>query len=302
MKEREHMNIAVFADLHGRLLLAFKLCARWQREMGEKIDLILQAGDLGVFPVQARLDAATIRYAERDPTELGFLQHFTGYDPEVEAVLAETTCPLVFVRGNHEDHGWLDQQELQHPGRAIFPVDHYLRVYCLKTGIPWTFQHHQTQLRVLGIGRIGASSLEHHEPSGKYLQNYERQQLARLDADTPFDVLLTHHSRTNFVVLQRGGSHILATTGLPEIEEWLYQGKPAYHFYGHYGGPPTVRQDLNGVTTSVKLADLHWHWSNMTLEYGSMGMLRWESLEEHTFTVLDDSWLRDYTSSNWESL
>ncbi|GCE21451.1 hypothetical protein [Dictyobacter kobayashii] len=41
------MNIAVFADLHGRLLLAFQLCARWQRETGEHIDLILQAGDLG---------------------------------------------------------------------------------------------------------------------------------------------------------------------------------------------------------------------------------------------------------------
>ena len=41
------MNIAIFADLHGRILLAFKLCARWQKETGEQIDLILQAGDLG---------------------------------------------------------------------------------------------------------------------------------------------------------------------------------------------------------------------------------------------------------------
>ena len=70
------MNIAVFADLHGRVLLAFQLCARWERETGEKIDLILQAGDLGAFPDMSRLDKATRRYIEKDPTERGFLDHF----------------------------------------------------------------------------------------------------------------------------------------------------------------------------------------------------------------------------------
>jgi hypothetical protein len=39
------VNIAIFSDLHGRILLAFALCARWQRESGERIDLILQAGN-----------------------------------------------------------------------------------------------------------------------------------------------------------------------------------------------------------------------------------------------------------------
>jgi hypothetical protein len=28
------MNIAVFADINGRVALAFKLCARWQAETG----------------------------------------------------------------------------------------------------------------------------------------------------------------------------------------------------------------------------------------------------------------------------
>jgi hypothetical protein len=88
------MKIAVFADVHGRILLCFKLCARWQRETGEQLDLILQAGDLGVYPDRARLDKATIRHAERDPSELGFLDDFAAYRAEVAAVLAETRCPL----------------------------------------------------------------------------------------------------------------------------------------------------------------------------------------------------------------
>src|SRR6266436_811350 len=99
----EHMNIAIFADLHGRVLLAFKLCARWQQETGEHIDLILQAGDLGYFPDRTRLDRATIRHAERDPTELGYLEHFVAARPEVGKALAGTSCPMIFVRGNHED-------------------------------------------------------------------------------------------------------------------------------------------------------------------------------------------------------
>jgi hypothetical protein len=35
------MNIAVLADVHGRILLAFKIIERYQQETGERIDLIL---------------------------------------------------------------------------------------------------------------------------------------------------------------------------------------------------------------------------------------------------------------------
>ncbi|MFQ6056020.1 MAG: hypothetical protein ACE5J3_08585 [Methanosarcinales archaeon] len=67
------MIIAVFSDVHGRILQCFKLCVCWEKENNEKIDLILQA----------------------------------------------------FVRGNHEDHDL----------GAIFPVDAYNRIFCLKSGI-----------------------------------------------------------------------------------------------------------------------------------------------------------------------
>jgi hypothetical protein len=33
---------AIFADLHGRILLAFKLVDHYQRETGQRMDLILQ--------------------------------------------------------------------------------------------------------------------------------------------------------------------------------------------------------------------------------------------------------------------
>ncbi len=293
------MNIAVFADLHGRLLLAFKLCARWQRESGENIDLILQAGDLGAYPAMERVDRATRRYAERDPTELGFMEHFAHYDARVAALLAETTCPLVFVRGNHEDHAWLDKLERQHK-EAIFPIDAYRRIFNLKTGLPWTFQRRNEQIMVLGIGRIAPSLKAEDQQDARYIQQYESERIYGLD-NMSVDVLLTHHSRTDFVILERGVK-IKASTGMKEIEYILGRDKPVYHFFGHYGGPPQVRTDTNGVTLSVKLADLHWERDSTVLEAGSMGLLRWHDREQHSFEVLDASWLNEYNAGTWSSL
>lgn len=290
------MNIAVFADVHGRVLLAFKLCARWQRETGEHIDLILQAGDLGAYPDKSRLDRATIKYAERDPTELGFMEHFVEARSAVADVLAETDCPLVFVRGNHEDHAWLDELEKRHDG-PIFPVDVYQRVYNLKTGLPWTFEAHNEKITVLGIGRISPPAGEEHSEQGKYIQPYESARVYQ-ERDAACDVLLTHHSRTDFVLLERGVK-IKASTGMKEIEYVLDMEEPAYHFYGHYGGPPQVRTDTNGVTLSVKLADLHWARGTTQLEAGSMGLLRWHNRQEHSFEVLDQPWLKEYRAYSW---
>lgn len=293
------MNIAVFADLHGRILLAFKLCARWQKETGERIDLILQAGDLGVYPAMERLDRATLRYAERDPTELGFMNHFLSYDPVVAASLAETSCPMIFVRGNHEDHAWLDELEQQSSAR-IFPIDVYQRVYNLKSGLPWTFQQHNEQITVLGIGRIGAPPEVEDRYKARYIQPYEAERLVSRE-QVPIDILLTHHSRTNFVVLERQ-VRIQADTGMREIAMVLDEDTPAYHFFGHYGGPTQIRTDTNGVTCSVMLADLQWARHRSDLEEGSMGLLRWHNREQHTFAVVDEPWLHEYNASTWSYL
>jgi len=294
------MNIAIFADVHGKLLLAFKLCARWQKETGKRIDLILQAGDLGAFPDETRMDHATRKYIERDPTEAGFLQHFTHHDPAVAAVLAETDCPLVFVRGNHEDHAWLDELEQQHPEGAIFPVDPYQRVYNLKTGIPWTFKKGKQQITVLGIGRISPASVEADPQQGKYIQPYESERVYQLP-DMPIDVLLTHHSRRNFVVLERG-IKIKASTGMREIEHILDHDRPAYHFFGHYGGPAQVCFDFNRVTLSVEVVSLKKKHGGTVLDAGSMGLLHWGTSEQPTFEVLKAPWLKEYTAHTWESL
>ena len=55
------MKIALFADIHGKFLLPFKLADLYQKKTGNKIDYILQCGDMGAYPNTKNLDKATIR-------------------------------------------------------------------------------------------------------------------------------------------------------------------------------------------------------------------------------------------------
>jgi Calcineurin-like phosphoesterase len=287
------MNIAIFADVHGRVELCFRLCSRWEEENKESIDLILQAGDLGAFPDPDELDKATKRYAENDPSELGFSASFVHPSADTTAVLQRVQSPLVFVRGNHEDHRWLDKLEEQATG-VTFPIDCYQRVFCLKSGMPFQFQRGAEAITIVGIGRIGApvGELESHKP--KYVQGYELERIYQIE-DSAFDLLLTHDSARDDVI---------SGSGMDEIRYLLDHIRPSYHFFGHYGGPCRLGIDENGYTISCKLADLHWDraTSGKVLEAGSMGLLRWKNASEHHFEVVTSPWLQEYTAHTWQHL
>lgn len=285
------MNIAVFADVHGRILLCFKLCQRWELETGEHIDYILQAGDLGAYPDIERLDRATIKHIRNDPSELGFAADFVDYHADIAAELSKTTCPLIFVRGNHEDHEWLNELErASSSSEPIFSIDAYQRIFCLKTGIPYSLQSKTSALTVVGIGRIG-SPVGEKQPKSKYIQPNEQERLYELD-NFPLDVLLTHDTARDFVT--KG-------YGMEEIRLVLDAYEPLYHFHGHTEEPYTKRLDTNGRTLSYKLADLHFGSKTKPhlLEPAAMGILRWENRAEHSFEVISDSWLNEYTAKSW---
>lgn len=281
------MNIAIFADIHGRVALAFKLCARWEVETSQRIDLILQAGDLGAFPDLAQLDKATRRYGEKDPSELGFAEHFTRRDPKIEEMLAHTTAPMVFVRGNHEDHQWLDMLERGSGKKPLFTVDAYGRIFCLKTGVAYRHTVGDEAITIIGIGRVGLPE-DSHKREDKHIQPYESRRLWDVGVDR-CDVLLTHDTALDAVTIR---------AGMQEICDALDLFEPAYHFHGHIGGDYTSRLDDNGITQVHKLADLHWSSKKLVRE-GSMGMLTWHSADEHHFEVVDAPWLAEYSMHKW---
>lgn len=287
------MNIAVFADVHGRILLAFKLVDRYQRETGKQIDLILQCGDMGIFPDMDRLDKGTERSAETDETELGFVDHFVVRSSEVEEILDKTSCPLVCVRGNHEDHQHLDTLEAKHRGPA-FPVDCYGRCFVLKTGVLYTPRSENGAINIVGIGRIGPRPKIANPTKPIYIQPHESQRVRDLP-NMPIDILLTHDARPGF---GKDGA------GMQEIGETLDRFAPTYHFHGHTGRPCERRIDANGKTRCCKLADLEWDPKSRSRSLApcSFGILRWEDREHHSFEIVADRWLKQYTADTWRFL
>lgn len=279
------MNIAIFADLHGRILLAWKLVERYQRETGTKIDLILQCGDMGAFPDLTKLDRATLKYAQLDRSELGFYDYFCQNQPEVEAVLNQLDCNMVAVRGNHEDHDFLDGLE-QQSSEALFPIDCYKRVFMLKTGHTFVFKKGEEEISILGIGRTGDRK---GRTRGPYIQPYEQAQLKLIQQQNPaIDVLISHDSALDFSDYGYG---------MKEIRDILNQLLPEHHFYGHTGKPFSKVMDENELSFSWKVKELEYK-QNRCLETGCMLILNKEN-NQITVDAVTDDWLLEYTKDNW---
>ena len=107
------IRLALFADIHGKFLLPFKLAHHYQQTTGKSIDLIVQCGDMGAFPDKSRMDKATLRHAARDRDELGFMDDFVHAKLPIAQFLERLNLNMLCVRGNHEDHEFLDELERQ---------------------------------------------------------------------------------------------------------------------------------------------------------------------------------------------
>lgn len=283
------MNIIIFSDLHGRILLAFKLVKRLEQERGIKIDLILQCGDVGIFPDINQLDKATLRHAKRDRSELGFYDYFVQENVVTTEVLKDLTCHCVCVRGNHEDHDFLNALEIETQEARYF-VDHYQKIAVCKTGHLQQFTFNDASLNVMGIGRIGDRK---GRTDDRFIQSYERKALSKsYKHKVPTDILLTHDSAKDFITND---------FGMQEIRDYLTIKKPTLHFFGHTGTPHQQVLDDNGRTLSVKVAELEFKDSDI-LPYGSMLLLDWNTASDYRLEVVDDAWFREYGSSTWNHI
>jgi len=263
------MRAAIFADIHGKILLPFKLVDLYQKTTDKKVDIILQCGDIGVFPNLKNLDKATIRHARNDRDELGFHDNFTKVNPKIEAFLNELNLKMICVRGNHEDHEYLDELERKATS-ATFPIDIYKRVLLCKSGHVQRFTKNDITLNFVGIGRIGDRK---GRSAGQFIQDYERKEINRLlKSKEIFDVLITHDKDDQS---QRG-------YGMAEIRKLLENQVFQYHFYGHTGEPFNIETDINRITQSCKIKELEFNNSGI-LPKGCMIIL--EKLDTETFKL-----------------
>jgi len=280
------MRIALFSDIHGKMLLPFTLCALYQQETGKAIDVILQCGDMGAYPNLENLDKATIRHARNDRDELGFHDQFVKEDPSIKQFLDQLGLHMICVRGNHEDHEFLNDLEAQHPDDARFPIDVYQRILVCKTGAPQEFKVDGQSLTFVGVGRIGDRKGRSNQ---RFIQEYEQHIIRKLlKTKASFDVLITHDKDD---ASQRG-------YGMAEIRQLLDNVLFQYHFYGHTGEPFNCETDINGITQSCKIKELEFTDSGVLPE-GCMIILE-KNEEQLKMVVVPKSFTNNLTKFNWK--
>lgn len=280
------MRIAVFSDIHGKILLPFKLVDLFQKETGKKIDLILQCGDIGAYPDIDNLDKATIKHAQHDRDELGFHDDFTKENQSIKLFLDTLNVDMICVRGNHEDHVFLDNLEKENCQSNLFPIDAYGRVFVCKSGLRQELQLENEVLTFVGIGRIGDRKGRSEK---RFIQDYERKEVNKLlKTKETFDVLITHD--------KAGGGQ--TDYGMTEIREVLDNVIFHYHFYGHTGEPFTQEIDCNGITQSIKIKELEFNQSGI-LENGAMVILTKED-GELSIEIVDQKITNKLTKYSWK--
>lgn len=283
------IRVAIFADIHGKFLLPFKLVDYYQNLTGKKIDAIIQCGDMGVFVDKNSLDKATLRHAKKDKDELGFMMDFIKPNKDIAKFLTQLNIPMYAVRGNHEDHEFLDKLEKESDKDVpYFTIDCYDKVRVLKTGFPFILNNEQDSISFVGVGRIGDRK---GRKDKKFIQNYEREQLKKLYKTCyDSDILISHDKASESI---RG-------YGSQEIDELLNQIAFGYHFYGHTGEPfHTVMAD-NGITISVKIKELEFNQKGK-LEDGCMIILEKEQ-ENMQINSVPLFQIIHFDKENWHNL
>ncbi len=278
-------SIAILGDLHGHYTLAFTLLKRWEKETGKTLDAVLQVGDMGIFPHPAVcIDEATKRFAEQDPDEISFQQFYEGTgDAELlfggERPLFDKN--MLFIAGNHEDFDFLAQHE---GPEGVCAVDAFGKFHYLRDGAETAIETKRNgPIIIAGLGRL------EHEVGQREPWHFSNVAYKKLMTKEGIDILLTHHPPFDGTT-ERGS---------PKVKELIEIVQPTYHFCGHYHDPGQ-QLSVQGKTQSYLLNEVNFR-NARRINPGSIGILTWEHMSQHSFSFIDEPWLQEYTRDNYRS-
>jgi predicted phosphodiesterase len=202
-------------DIHGGLDRMYAGVLAFEAALSVRFDWVLHVGDFGVWPNPDRVDGATRRHDGAGDFAAWFAEQ------------RRAPRPTLFIKGNHEDFVWLDEQ----PSSEVLPDLHYLRngqVFELRAG--------SEVLRVGGIGGcFGPSNFERLSATlqGGSKRHYTRDEISLLSGQTNLDIVLTHDAPAGvrFGRHRRGEGFISEAAGLDEL---LAKTKPRVCFFGHH--------------------------------------------------------------------
>ncbi len=171
------MFICAAGDIHGAM---DRLCSdvlAFEESLGVRLDYVLHVGDFGVWPDPGCVDKATRKHDG------------AGDFPVWFAEKRGAPRPTVFIKGNHEDFVWLDEQRTA-GRREILPCLTYL-----PSGDIIDIGDKREPIRVGGIG--GCHGPSNYERRSRDLQarakrHFTRDECERMCDRGGVDVLLLH--------------------------------------------------------------------------------------------------------------
>jgi hypothetical protein len=313
------LNIALFGDLHGRLLLPFYLGWRWQEEHGERLDYALCVGDAGVYRSLDSMEKVARRWAERYPDEMGFPRFFYRFGlgggriekhPVATDLLGRVDFNLMFVPGNHEEHAFLQRirDEFARAANAKVAVDidwegvaanryleqdfrGYERLYMLPQGAPGALHgpvdedgtwEPLYQLNLMALNGM---------------QNYTPRQAWSAPPLESLEILLTHDTYAGRFASSEYPER-LREAGSPRLLEFIREHSPAFHFFGHhhwYYPAKFIDAYDGGRVASIGLSQAMFKDQDSTISEGCFGILRVHSPDEMEFDIVRDSWFNCLT-------
>jgi hypothetical protein len=282
------MKIAVVGDVHGHLALMYAILGRWQSESNQKIDLILQLGDLGAFPLAERLDSATRRWAENDPEELGFAE-FAG--PRPPKSLMDPRPLMVFIPGNHEDFDFLQERErASDENDAIYPASEDGRICALRSGRVWTFTSNGERVRIAGVAGVANRSHKKSRHPRYHLNDDDALELATRGPGE-IDILISHDGPQGPIKEDHRGMG-----GSPALRLVIEEAHPRLAFFGHYDQVGKWRIGLTDVYGMGKCG--YVTMGRWPIARAGVAIVSWLE-DEPAVERLETGWLDNSTRYDW---
>ena len=333
------MQVLVFSDPHGRIPLLLRIVGEARRRLDVAFDLILVAGDLGVWPDPLALDSSTRRCARADPGELGFL-HFAPLgdgtvsgvpggglrDPAEVDALVRSFCTAAGVdSGDHlrsirRERELLDGllPELRCPvlfvGGNHEDYDYLLRCRDLAHGqescpvegtgmLSWIPSGRTVRrgLSVAGLSGLDAAA------AGRSPARYH--EAIRIDDDRTLSFLEQAASGPVDVLLSHDGPPGFPKDGKGSDRILLAVSEldPLFHVFGHYHASraPALYRELYPELSTCRTRAIHLNklafLPGGALRERAVGLLRWSDAVP-SFELLDAPWLRALTAQSWHRL
>jgi len=216
------MILCAAGDIHGAIDRFYADVLAFEVELGVRFDHVLHVGDFGIWPDAQRVDKAT-----RNHDGAG---DFPAWHAEQRAV----PRPTVFVKGNHEDFGWLARRREEGRLEVLSGLTY------LPNGGAMEVKAAGGRCRVGGIG--GCHGPSDYARSGRDLQSHAQRhfthdEVEQLVAQGQLDLLLLHDAPAGveFAWRRKDGSVwrrvVSEAQGLADA---IAATRPLVCFFGHH--------------------------------------------------------------------